>query len=81
MCLNIKRSPNSASPPAPLLVGISRKSMLSRLTGLDDVSDRYWPTVALNAWLHEQGSDIHRVHNAAPNTQSLRMIEAITASA
>jgi hypothetical protein len=62
VCLDIKGIPNSASPPAPLLVGISRKSMLSRLTGLDDMSDRYWPTVALN-------------------TQSLRMIEAITASA
>jgi dihydropteroate synthase len=65
----------------PLLVGISRKSMLSLLSGLDSVADRHWPTVALTAWLREQGADIHRVHEVAPNTQSLRMIEAITASA
>ena len=64
----------------PLLVGISRKSMLSLLSGLDNVADRHWPTVALTAWLREQGADIHRVHEVAPNTQSLRMIEAITAS-
>jgi dihydropteroate synthase len=64
----------------PLLVGISRKSMLSLLSGLDSVADRHWPTVALTAWLREQGADIHRVHEVAPNTQSLRMIEAITTS-
>jgi dihydropteroate synthase len=64
----------------PLLVGISRKSMLSLLSGLESVADRHWPTVALTAWLREQGADIHRVHEVAPNTQSLRMIEAITAS-
>jgi dihydropteroate synthase len=64
----------------PLLVGISRKSMLSLLSGLDTVADRHWPTVALTAWLREQGADIHRVHEVAPNTQSLRMIEAILAS-
>ena len=64
----------------PLLVGISRKSMLSLLSGLDSVADRHWPTVALTAWLREQGADIHRVHEVAPNTQSLRMIEAIIAN-
>jgi dihydropteroate synthase len=76
----LRRLPELRLADRPLLVGISRKSMLSRLSGLDDVSDRYWPTVALTAWLREQGADIHRVHDVAPNTQSLRMIEAITAS-
>jgi dihydropteroate synthase len=61
----------------PLLVGISRKSFLSRLTGQTELEARQWPTVALSAWLREQGADIQRVHDVALNTQSIRMIEAI----
>jgi dihydropteroate synthase len=77
----LRHLPDLRIADRPLLVGISRKSMLSLLSGLDTVADRHWPTVALTAWLREQGADIHRVHEVAPNTQSLRMIEAITASA
>ncbi len=77
----LRHLPDLRIADRPLLVGISRKSMLSLLSGLENVADRHWPTVALTAWLREQGADIHRVHEVAPNTQSLRMIEAITASA
>ena len=76
----LRHLPDLRIADRPLLVGISRKSMLSLLSGLDTVADRHWPTVALTAWLREQGADIHRVHEVAPNTQSLRMIEAITTS-
>lgn len=76
----LRHLPDLRIADRPLLVGISRKSMLSLLSGLENVADRHWPTVALTAWLREQGADIHRVHEVAPNTQSLRMIEAITAS-
>jgi dihydropteroate synthase len=76
----LRHLPDLRIADRPLLVGISRKSMLSLLSGLDNVADRHWPTVALTAWLREQGADIHRVHEVAPNTQSLRMIEAITTS-
>lgn len=61
----------------PLLVGISRKSFLSHLTGQPGIEARQWPTVALSAWLREQGANIQRVHDVAPNVQSIRMIEAI----
>jgi dihydropteroate synthase len=76
----LRHLPDLRIADRPLLVGISRKSMLSLLSGLDTVADRHWPTVALTAWLREQGADIHRVHEVAPNTQSLRMIEAIIAN-
>jgi dihydropteroate synthase len=76
----LRHLPDLRIADRPLLVGISRKSMLSLLSGLDTVADRHWPTVALTAWLREQGADIHRVHEVAPNAQSLRMIEAIIAS-
>jgi dihydropteroate synthase len=76
----LRHLPDLRIADRPLLVGISRKSMLSLLSGLESVADRHWPTVALTAWLREQGADIHRVHEVAPNTQSLRMIEAIIAN-
>ncbi len=63
----------------PLLAGISRKSFLSHLTTETAIDARQWPTVALSAWLREQGADIQRVHDVAFNVQSIRMIEAIIA--
>ena len=61
----------------PLLVGISRKSMLSALTGTVGLESRFWPSVALTSHLREQGATVHRVHDVLPNVQALRMVEAI----
>ena len=61
----------------PILVGVSRKSMLAHLTGQEALTERLWPTIALTSWLREQGADIHRVHDVAPTLQALRMTEAI----
>ncbi len=73
----MRRLPELRVAGHPLMAGISRKSMLSHLTGRDDLELRVWPTVALTAWLREQGADLHRVHDVAPNAQALRMVEAI----
>ncbi|MBV8967920.1 MAG: dihydropteroate synthase [Verrucomicrobia bacterium] len=67
----------------PIVAGVSRKSGLALLAGNPKLapSDRLWPTVALTAWLREQGASIFRVHDVAPNRQAVRMIEAIVAYA
>jgi dihydropteroate synthase len=67
----------------PIVAGVSRKSSLALLAGNPKLapSDRLWPTVALTAWLREQGASIFRVHDVAPNRQAVRMIEAILAYA
>jgi dihydropteroate synthase len=67
----------------PIVAGVSRKSGLARLAGNPKLapSDRLWPTVALTAWLREQGASIFRVHDVAPNRQAVRMLEAILAYA
>jgi dihydropteroate synthase len=67
----------------PIVAGVSRKSGLALLAGNPKLapSDRLWPTVALTAWLREQGASIFRVHDVAPNRQAVRMIEAILAYA
>lgn len=61
----------------PLLVGVSRKSMIGRILDSDDVEDRDWPTVALTAWSREAGARVVRVHQVKENVHALRMAEAV----
>ena len=61
----------------PLLVGVSRKSMLGKWVGSTDIEDRNWPTVALTAWMRERGAEVVRVHDVKPNVEAMRMAEAI----
>lgn len=61
----------------PLLLGVSRKTMIGKLLGDLDMAQRDWPTVALTSWLREQGARILRVHDVKPNVEALRMTEAI----
>jgi dihydropteroate synthase len=63
----------------PIVVGISRKSMIAQLLGDPKlpVEDRIWPTVALTSLLREQGAHIFRVHDVRPNREALRMTESI----
>lgn len=61
----------------PLVVGVSRKSLIARLLGDPGMDQRRWPTVALTAWLREEGADVLRVHDVKENAEALRMIEAV----
>jgi dihydropteroate synthase len=61
----------------PLLVGVSRKSMIARLIESDAIEDRDWTTVALTSLAREQGARIVRVHEVRRNVQAIRMTEAI----
>jgi dihydropteroate synthase len=63
----------------PIVVGISRKSMIAHLLGDPKLpsEDRMWPTVALTSLLREKGARIFRVHDVRPNLEALRMTEAI----
>lgn len=61
----------------PLLIGVSRKSMVGRLLETEDLEDRDWPTVALTAHARELGARVVRVHDVKPNVHAMRMTEAI----
>ena len=61
----------------PMLVGVSRKSFLSKMTGGHSPEDRFWPTVALTAHCRSAGVEILRVHDVLPNVHAMRMMEAI----
>ncbi|MFM7183105.1 MAG: dihydropteroate synthase [Verrucomicrobiales bacterium] len=76
--LDLLRSLDSLAPAGrPLLLGISRKSILGTLLGGAPVGERSWATVAMTSFARERGARILRVHEAAPNVQALRMTEAI----
>ena len=61
----------------PLLVGVSRKSMIGTLLGGAAVDERLWGTVALSAWLRMQRVEVLRVHDVRENAEAVRMMEAI----
>src|SRR6202162_2947028 len=63
----------------PIVVGISRKSIIGRLLGDPklQLEERLWPTVALTSLLREKGAHIFRVHDVRQNLEALRMTEAI----
>lgn len=69
--------PELAVEDRPLLVGVSRKSMIGALVGSSILEDRDWPTVALTSQMREAGANIVRVHVVRPNLEALRMTEAI----
>jgi dihydropteroate synthase len=61
----------------PLIVGVSRKSFLAKLTGLTEMSDRLAPAVALTSLLRTRGAGIFRVHDVKENVNALRVTEAL----
>jgi dihydropteroate synthase len=61
----------------PILVGVSRKSLLGHLANSSAMEDRLWPGVALTALCRERGARIFRVHEAKPHHLALRTAEAL----
>ena len=66
-----------ASLARPLLIGVSRKSLLGHLANSSAMEDRLWPGVALTALCRERGARIFRVHEAKPHVLALRTAEAL----
>jgi len=63
----------------PLVVGVSRKSFLGKITGVPFA--RGDATVAMTSLLRERGAHVLRVHDVAPNAHALRATEALLAVA
>ena len=60
----------------PLLIGTSRKSFISKLTG-DPVDQRLFASLATVAQTLTNGANIVRVHDVAATKQALIVIDAI----
>ena len=66
-------------PGVPLLVGISRKSMINKTLGIDAAHALNGTTV-LNTIALQQGAHILRVHDVKEAQEAIRLIEALDAS-
>ena len=66
-----------AAPARPVLVGVSRKGFLSRVSGVESMPERLWPTLAATVLARQRGARIFRVHDVRANVAVLRMAEAV----
>jgi len=60
----------------PLLLGVSRKSFIGKLLGVD-VGARLPASLACACWAVEAGVQIIRTHDVRPTLQAVRMLESI----
>lgn len=60
----------------PLLVGISRKSFIGKLLGLEP-HERIAAGLACTVWAAGEGAEVFRTHDVAATVQALRMREAV----
>ncbi|BCO30854.1 dihydropteroate synthase [Thiohalobacter sp. COW1] len=72
----LKHLPDLVDSGVPVLVGLSRKSMIGKLLDLP-VEQRLQPSVALAVIAVMQGARIVRVHDVAPTVQALAMCAAV----
>ena len=61
----------------PVLVGVSRKSFLGKITGSIDPKSRLFGTVAANVLAYERGASLFRVHDVRANKEALAVAAAI----
>jgi len=61
----------------PIVIGVSRKSFLSKLISSAQMNDRLAPAVALTSLLRARGADVLRVHDVKENVNALKVTEAI----
>lgn len=72
----LKRLPELASLPYPLMVGLSRKSMIGEMTGRP-TQERLAGSVVLAVLAAQRGAIILRVHDVAETVDALKIIDAM----
>ncbi len=65
---------------SPILVGLSRKSMIGKALGLP-LEERLHASVALAVFAVQQGASIVRVHDVRATREAVRMLEAVCRAA
>ncbi|MEY2538748.1 MAG: dihydropteroate synthase [Verrucomicrobiota bacterium] len=61
----------------PVVIGVSRKAFLTKLTGVSDLPSRANATAALTAFLWGRGAQVFRVHDVKESGVALRLAESI----
>ena len=74
----LRRLPDLAVLGRPILVGVSRKSFLGRLSGVTEPRQRLPASLAAALFAVQRGARILRVHDVAETIQLLRVWHALT---
>jgi dihydropteroate synthase len=72
----LRRLDEIAQLGRPVVIGTSRKSFLSTITGGRDADDRLAGTIATNVIAYERGASVFRVHDVAAIADALRVAAA-----
>lgn len=72
----LRRLDEVAAIGFPVVVGISRKSFLGKLTGREEPAARVAATVAANVLAFERGGRVFRVHDVAATVDGLKVATA-----
>src|SRR5439155_2679493 len=74
----LKNLPRLRVNNRPLVVGVSRKSFLGKISGHNgSTHHRLLPTVAFTSLLRMNGADVLRVHDVEENVEALRVADAL----
>ena len=74
----LKNLPRLRVYDRPLIVGVSRKSFLGKISGHNgSIHHRLLPTVAFTSLLRMNGADVLRVHDVEENVEALRVADAL----
>jgi dihydropteroate synthase len=74
----LKNLPRLRVHDRPLVVGVSRKSFLGKISGHNgSTHGRLLPTVAFTSLLRMNGADVLRVHDVEENLEALRVADAL----
>jgi dihydropteroate synthase len=73
----IKRTSEIRVADRPILLGVSRKGFLGKVTGAAATSERLTPTLALTALGAALGVNIFRVHDVLENVRALKIVQAV----
>lgn len=77
----LRRLPELKALGFPVLVGVSRKSILGRIAGRDSApADRLVSSLAAHALAATLGADIVRAHDVAAHVEALRVVDAVLRS-
>lgn len=60
----------------PIMIGVSRKSMIGKILNTDDINDRHEGTITLNTIGVLNGAHVIRVHDVSEGVRTARIIDA-----
>jgi len=72
----LKNLAHLAALGSPLLVGVSRKSLIGRVLGRAPL-ERLYGGLGLAAWAVSMGARVVRTHDVAPTRDAIRLVGAV----